>query len=271
MDTEHLMNTALEMVLSYGPRLLLAVITLIVGLWLIKLLRKIIKKAFENRQVELSLSRFLLSLIDITLKILLVISVVSMVGVQMTSFIALLGAAGLAVGMSLSGTLQNFAGGVVILLLKPFRVGEFIEAQGHMGTVEEIQIFNTVLKTPANQVIFVPNGALSTSSVVNYSREKTRRMDVTFGISYGDDIEKARKVIRSIIDKDARILKEPAGPMIAVQTLNDSSVDLLLRIWLKTEDFWDFHWEIKEKVKKGFDDNDITIPFPQRDVHLDKG
>jgi small conductance mechanosensitive channel len=268
MNVESVSDKALELILVYGPKLLLAIITLLVGLWLIKTFTKSLRKAFEKRDVEQSLSKFLLSLINVTLKILLVISVISMVGVQMTSFIALLGAAGLAVGMALSGTLQNFAGGVVILMLKPFKVGEFVEAQGHMGTVEEIQIFSTVLKTPANQVIFIPNGGLSTSSVTNYSRENTRRMDLTFGIGYQDDIDKARKIIQDSIKDDDRILNEPAEPMIAVQNLNDSSVDLLLRLWLSNDDYWDFYWEIREKIKKAFDREGITIPYPQTDVHL---
>lgn len=268
MDVQNLTDKALELLMGYGPKLVLAIITLIVGLWLIKVFTKGLRKTFEKREVEVSLSKFLTSLINITLKILLVISVVGMIGVEMTSFIALLGAAGLAIGMALSGTLQNFAGGVVILLLKPFKVGEFIEAQGHMGTVEEIQIFNTVLKTPANQVIFIPNGGLSTSSIINYSRENTRRMDLTFGIGYGDDIDKARRILEDIIKDDERILKEPAEPMIAVETLNNSSVDLLLRLWLTNEDYWDFYWEIREKVKNAFDEEGISIPFPQTDVHL---
>lgn len=268
MDIDKIAETAMQLVLSYGPKLLLAILTLIVGLWLIKIFKKGLTKAFEKREIEVSLHRFLLSLIGITLKILLFVSVIGMVGVEMTSFIALLGAAGLAIGMALSGTLQNFAGGVVILLLKPFKVGEFIESQGHMGTVEEIQIFNTVLKTPANQVIFIPNGGLSTSAVINYSRESTRRMDISFGISYSDDIQKARQIIQDVIKDDQRILQEPAAPMIAVENLNDSSVDLMLRLWLTNADYWDFYWEIREKVKDAFDAAGISIPFPQTDVHI---
>ena len=268
MNVNELADSGLDIVLTYGPKLLLAIITLLIGLWLIKFFSKGLRKTFEKREIEASLSKFLVSLINVTLKILLIISVVGMIGVQMTSFIALLGAAGLAFGMALSGTLQNFAGGVVIILIKPFKVGEFIEAQGHMGTVEEIQIFNTILKTPANQVIFIPNGGLSTSSIVNYSRENTRRMDLTFGISYSDDIDKARKILDDIIKNDDRILNQPAEPMIAVKELNDSSVDMLVRMWLKNEDYWDFYWGIREKVKKAFDDQNISIPFPQTDVHL---
>ncbi|MCF8218932.1 MAG: mechanosensitive ion channel [Bacteroidales bacterium] len=268
MDLNGISDSVLDAILTYGPKLLLAIITLLVGLWLIRFFSKGLRKTFEKREIEASLSKFLVSLINVTLKILLIISVVGMVGVQMTSFIALLGAAGLAFGMALSGTLQNFAGGVVIILIKPFKVGEFIEAQGHMGTVEEIQIFNTILKTPANQVIFIPNGGLSSSSVVNYSREDTRRMDLTFGISYSDDIDLARKILDDIIKDDDRILDKPAEPMIAVKELNDSSVDMMVRLWLKNDDYWDFYWGIREKVKKAFDEKGISIPFPQTDVHL---
>ncbi|MGM0612942.1 MAG: mechanosensitive ion channel family protein [Bacteroidota bacterium] len=268
MDVNGISDSISDAVLTYGSKLLLAIITLVVGLWLIRLFLKGLRKTFEKRNVEASLSKFLVPLINVTLKILLIISVVGMVGVQMTSFIALLGAAGLAFGMALSGTLQNFAGGVVIILIKPFKVGEFIEAQGHMGTVEEIQIFNTILKTPANQVIFIPNGGLASESIVNYSRENTRRMDLIFGISYSDDIDMARKILDDIIKDDDRILNEPAEPMIAVKELNDSSVDMMVRMWFKNEDYWDFYWGIREKVKKAFDEKGISIPFPQTDVHL---
>ncbi len=269
MDVNNLSEKALELILVYGPKFLLAIITLIVGLWLIKFLKKATKKTFEKRDVDLSLRKFLITIIDIGLKILLLISVISMIGVALTSFIALLGAIGLAIGMALSGTLQNFAGGVVILSLKPLKVGEFIEANGIMGTVEEIQIFNTVLKTPENQIVFMPNGNLSTTAITNYSRENTRRMDLTFGIGYDDDIDKAKKVLEDIIEGDERILQDPE-PMIAVKTLNDSSVDLLLRMWFKNEDYWGFYWEIWEKVKKAFDAQGITIPYPQQDVHFFK-
>lgn len=196
MNIEKLLETGNELILTYGPRLIGALITLIVGWWIISIIRNTLRKRFEKRNMEPSLRGFLNSMIGITLKILLLVSVVGMMGVQMTSFIAILGAAGLAVGMALSGTLQNFAGGVIILLFKPFKVSDYIEAQGHAGSVNEIQIFNTILKTPDNKTIIIPNGGLSTNSMTNYSTEPRRRVDFIFGIGYGDDVDKAKAVIQ---------------------------------------------------------------------------
>jgi small conductance mechanosensitive channel len=208
-------------------------------------------------------------MIGILLKILLLISVIGMVGVQMTSFIAILGAAGLAVGMALSGTLQNFAGGVIILLFKPFKVGDYIEAQGHSGSVNEIQIFNTILKTPDNKTIIIPNGGLSTGSMINYSTEPQRRVDFVFGIGYGDDVDKAKAVIQQLIDGDERILKDPA-PFIAVSELADSSVNLVVRVWAEASNYWGIHFDMHEKVYKTFDKEGLNIPFPQMDLHVHK-
>lgn len=190
-----------DLIMVYGPRLIGAIITLVIGLWIINILQKVVRKGFEKRDVDASLRGFLNSMIGILLKIMLFISVVGMLGVEMTSFIAILGAAGLAVGMALSGTLQNFAGGVMILIFKPFKVGDYIEAQGHAGSVNEIQIFNTILKTPDNKTIIIPNGGLSTGSMINYSAEPQRRVDFVFGIAYGDDVDKARSVLLKLITK----------------------------------------------------------------------
>jgi len=188
-------DRAIELLMDYGPRLLLAIITLIVGLWLIGRLVKFTKRLMDKRDFDNSLKSFLSSIISVLLKVLLVISVMSMIGIAMTSFIAILGAAGLAVGLALSGTLQNFAGGVMIMIFKPFQVGDFIEAQGHTGSVKEIQIFNTILKTPDNKTIIIPNGGLSTDSIVNFSTEETRRVDFTFGIGYNDNIDQVKNKI----------------------------------------------------------------------------
>jgi small conductance mechanosensitive channel len=192
-----------------------------------------------------------------------------MVGVAMTSFIAVLGAAGLAVGMALSGTLQNFAGGVMILIFKPFKVGDFIEAQGYAGSVREIQIFNTILKTPDNKTIIIPNGGLSTGSMVNYSAEETRRVDFTFGIGYNDNIDQAKGILSKLIENDTRILKDPA-PFIAVSELADSSVNLVVRVWARTADYWGVFFDMTEAVKKTFDNEGVEIPFPQTTLHLVK-
>lgn len=223
----------------------------------------------EKQNVNLSLRPFLKSMINVTLKVLLVISVMSMVGIQMTSFIAILGAAGLAVGMALSGTLQNFAGGVIILLLKPFKVGDFITAAGHSGVVHEIQIFNTILKTPDNKTIIIPNASISNSSMTNFSEEKTRRVDLVFGIGYNDDIDKAKSILWDIIKSDERVLKDPES-MVAVSELADSSVNFTMRVWVNSENYWPYYFDIHETVKKAFDANGISIPFPQTDVHLHK-
>ena len=197
----------------------------------------------------------------------LIISVLSMLGIEMTSFIAILGAAGLAVGMALSGTLQNFAGGVMILLFKPFKVEDVIEAQGFLGKVSEIQIFNTILKTPDNKTIIIPNGGLATGPMTNYTTEPQRRVDWTFGIGYGDDVDQAKTVIQALCDQDTRILKDPEL-FIAVSELADSSVNFAVRAWVKGEDYWDVYFDLNEKVYKTFDQKGLNIPFPQMDVHV---
>lgn len=190
-----------------------------------------------------------------------------MVGVQMTSFIAILGAAGLAFGLALSGTLQNFAGGVMLLIYKPFKVGDYIDAQGSAGTVAEIQIFHTILKTVDNKTIIIPNGGLSNSTMTNFSTEPLRRVDLTFGISYSDNIDKAREIILSVITADERIHKDPV-PFVGVISLGDSSVNLVTRVWADTPNYWAVFFSTNENVKKEFDKSGISIPFPQRDVHL---
>lgn len=269
MNIEKLLETGNELILTYGPRLIGALITLIVGWWIISIIRNTLRKRFEKRNMEPSLRGFLNSMIGITLKILLLVSVVGMMGVQMTSFIAILGAAGLAVGMALSGTLQNFAGGVIILLFKPFKVGDYIEAQGHSGSVNEIQIFNTILKTPDNKTIIIPNGGLSTNSMTNYSTEPRRRVDFVFRIGYGDDVDQARSVIKSLIEADDRILNDPE-PFIAVSELADSSVNLVVRVWAEASNYWGIYFDMHEKVYKAFDKEGLNIPFPQMDVHVHK-
>ncbi len=256
-----------ELAMTYGGKLLLAVITLIIGLWLIRKLSRLLRKIFEIRGFEKTLQSFLINLISTTLKVLLVISVITMVGIQMTSFIAILGALGLAFGMALSGTLQNFAGGVILLIFKPFKVGDFIEAQGFTGVVKEIQIFHTILNTPDNKTIIIPNGGLSTGSMTNYSAEPGRRVDLTFSISYGTNIDHAREVIMKVVGNDQRIQTEPV-PFVGVINLSESAVNLATRVWVDAKDYWDVYFDLNEKVKKAFDANGITIPFPQTDVHL---
>ncbi|MEN8121383.1 MAG: mechanosensitive ion channel domain-containing protein [Bacteroidota bacterium] len=260
-------DEAVGLIMVNGPKLLLAIITLIVGLWIIKSLTKTSSKMMKKGDMDESLRPFLTSIISIILKILLVISVMGMVGIEMTSFIAIMGAAGLAVGMALSGTLQNFAGGVMVLVFKPYKVGDFIEAQGYMGIVKEIQIFNTILLTLDNKRVIIPNAPISSGTLVNYSAESERRVDFTFGIGYNDDIDKTREVLLSIIKANNKILQNPE-PFIGVNELADSSVNLAVRVWVKGEDYWDVFFEMNETVKKEFDKQKISIPYPQTDVHL---
>ncbi len=258
-----------ELIITYGTRLIVGLLILIVGLWIIGMIVRGFKKVMLARNVDATLIPFLVSVVGVTLKILLVISVITYMGISMTSFIAVLGAAGLAVGMALSGTLQNFAGGVILLILRPFKVGDFIETQGYKGSVQEIQVFNTVILTPDNKTVIIPNGGLSTGALINYSTQATRRVDFTFGIGYGDDIDKARNVIMDVISRHEKVLQDPA-PFIGVVEHGDSSVNLVTRLWVNASDYWDVYFYMMEFVKKEFDKQGVSIPFPQRDVHLIK-
>ncbi len=246
-----------------------AILVLVIGLPIIRILSGALSRFMNKRGIDASLKPFLLSLFKNVLRILLFITALSMLGVQMTSFVAIIGAAGLAVGLALQGTLQNFAGGVIILLLRPFKIGDYIEGAGEAGTVKEIQIFNTILNTPDNVRVMVPNGKLSNDNIKNYSAENTRRVDMVFGIGYGDDIKKAKDVLEKIVTSDERILKDPA-PQVVVAELADSSVNFKVRPWVKGPDYWDVYFDMQRKVKEEFDANGISIPFPQRDVHLFK-
>lgn len=257
----------IALAVKYGAKVVLAILVLIIGLWLIKRVVKLVDKTMTKRNVDPSLKPFLHSIIGVLLKIMLVITVASMVGVEMTSFIAVLGAAGLAVGLALQGSLANFAGGVLILLLKPFKVGDFIEGAGHSGTVREIQIFYTYITTVSNQEVIIPNGKLSNDAMTNFSYHDTRRMELTYGIGYGDDIDKAKAILQRLMEEEERLLKDPA-PMMFVDSLADSSVNIQVRMWSKRPDYWDIRWNFPEKVKKAFDAEGISIPFPQRDVHF---
>ncbi len=266
---ENYQENAIELLMTYGPRLIGALIVLIVGLQLINWFSRWFRSLLEKRAVDPSLQPFLRSLVSMLFKVLLVISVMGMVGIQMTSFIAILAAAGLAIGLALSGTLQNFAGGVIILMFKPYKVGDFITAQGYSGTVEEIQIFVTMLKTPQNVVIIIPNSALATNSLTNFSVKPIRRADWSFGIAYGDSYDKAKEVLLKILQEDERVLKDPA-PFIALGELADSSVNITVRAWANSADFWGVFFDMNEKVYKAFAKEGINIPFPQMDVHIQK-
>jgi len=263
---EYLAKT-IDMAIVYLPKLLLAIIVLVVGLRIIKLVTRGLDRALNKTKTDQTLHKFLMSLVGILLKVLLFISVASMVGIATTSFVALLGAAGLAIGLALQGSLANFAGGVLILFFKPFKVGDFIEAQGFSGTVSQIQIFSTVLKTPDNKTIIIPNGGLAGGSMINFSSEPTRRIDMTFGIGYGDDIRQAKALLHKIVKEETRILTEPEA-LVVVTELADSSVNIAVRVWCKKEDYWSIFHAMQEKVKESFDQAGISIPFPQQDIHL---
>ncbi|NMT62506.1 mechanosensitive ion channel family protein [Marinobacter orientalis] len=267
INASELWEQALSLIMTYAPKLVLAIITLIVGLWLINRFVAVVDKKLGAK--DPTLNKFLCGLISIIFKVMLLISVASMVGIATTSFIAVIGAAGLAIGLALQGSLGNFAGGVLILIFKPFKVGDTIEAQGFLGTVAEIQILYTVVNTFDNRRVVIPNGSLSNDTLVNVSIYHQRRCDMTFGIHYDDDIDKALAVLRRLFDEDERSLKDPE-PRICVGSLGDNSVNLMFRAWVATDDLWPYYWDMHEKVKKAFDAEGITIPFPQRDVHVYK-
>ncbi len=267
MSGEELIQMSIRGVLSVGSRILIALILLFVGRWIIKYLRKGLNRMLANRKVEASLRSFLMSMANITLTLFLIIVIIGILGIDTTSFIAVFASAGLAVGMALSGTLQNFAGGVMILIFKPFKVGDYIEAQGQSGTVKEIQLFNTVINTTDNKTILIPNGGLSTGIINNYSKENSRRVDWTFGIGYGDDYDKAKATIAELLESDGRVFKDPAY-FIALTSMGDSSVNIVVRAWTASSDYWGVFFDMNEKVYKRFAEVGLNIPYPQMDVHL---
>ena len=253
--------------ISIAIKICIAIAVYFIGRWLIRYIRRVIGRIMEKRNVDLSLRIFVQNLVKIVLILFLVTVIIGVLGIDTTSFVALFASAGLAIGMALSGTLQNFAGGVMVLLFKPYRVGDYIEAQGQSGTVKEIQLFNTVLNTPDNKTILVPNGSLSTGIINNYSHEERRRVDWTFGIGYGDSYDYAKATLRELLEADERILKDPAY-FIALHSLGDSSVNIVVRAWVATPDYWNVYFGMNEKVYKVFNERGINIPFPQMDVHL---
>lgn len=257
----------ITVLMEYSPRLISAAIILVIGWTAIKLTKKLIVRIMTKREMEPTLSKFLADILIWTLKILLFVTVISRLGVENSSFVAIIGAAGLAIGLSLQGSLSNFAGGVLIIMFKPFKAGDFIEAQGVMGTVNQIQIFVTQLITVDNQVIFVPNGSLSNGNIINYSYSDTRRADLTVGISYSSNIKLAKELAMQVLENHPSVLKNPA-PMILVKELADSSINLAVRPWALLPDFFEMRSDVLEQIKIKFDENNIEIPFPQRDVHI---
>lgn len=266
---EQFLNSLLEQGGHLGWTIIKAVIVFIVGRFLIRMVNKLVRRILTKRDFDPSVKSFVGSLVNVTLMILLIISVVGALGVQTTSFAALLASAGVAIGMALSGNLSNFAGGLIILLFKPYKVGDYIESQGVGGTVKEIQIFHTILITPDNRNIFIPNGSLSSGVVVNVSNETTRRVDWTFGVEYGSDYEKVKQVILSVLSKDERIFTDPA-PFIELTQLADSSVNIVVRVWVKSSDYWGVYFTTNREIYATFNEVGIGFPFPQLTVHQAK-
>lgn len=269
INLEEILNKSVELVITYGMKLIYAVLVLFIGFYAIKLIRKAFSKFVYNKLNDATLQTFLSSFISILLKVILIITVISMLGIEMTSMVALLGAAGLAIGMAFSGTLQNFAGGIMILFFKPFKVSDTIEAQGYIGTVSAIQIFHTILTTPDNKIIVIPNGGLSTGSLINYSAQDKRRVDWTFGVAYGSETEKVKNIIFDLLKTDKRIFEDPKA-VIVLSQLADSSVNFTVRAWVATSDYWDVLFSINERVYEAFNKEGINIPFPQVEVHMAK-
>lgn len=256
--------------LSLGWKILKVAVIWLLGRWLTRRLISIVRLLMEKRNTNLTVRTFLLSFIDVVALIILLVIIISILGIDTSSFIALFASAGVAIGMALSGTLQNFAGGVIILLFRPFKVGDFIEAQGQTGSVKEIQIFNTLIQTGDNKTILVPNGPLSTGIINNYSRESLRRVDFTFSISYGDDYEKAKAVLEELIAADSRILDKPAAPFIALHSLSASSIDIVVRVWAAQENYWGIYFDMNKAVYETFPKRGLNFPYQTFTVNVNK-
>jgi small conductance mechanosensitive channel len=267
MDFSNVLGKVYELLTVYGMKVVAAIVIIIVGRWVARGISNLIKRGMRKSKTDETLVSFVGNLSYVALLAFVVIAALNQLGIQTASFIAVVGAAGLAIGLALQGSLANFAAGVLMIIFKPFKADDFIEGAGVAGTVEKIQIFTTQLKTPDNKTIIVPNSKLMGDNITNYTMKGTRRVDFVFGIGYEDDIDKARQVIDRIINEDERVLKEPA-PMVAVSELADSSVNFTTRAWTTAGDYWSFYFDTTEKVKKQFDAEGISIPFPQRDVHV---
>tara|TARA_B110000967_G_C18819965_1_gene528166 strand:- start:412 stop:1236 length:825 start_codon:yes stop_codon:yes gene_type:complete len=256
-----------ELVVLYGVKILMALVIFIVGKWIVKKLSNVVKKLMQKNEVDPAIRNFAGSIIYYTLLVFVCIAALGQLGIQTASFVAIVGAAGLAVGLALQGSLSNFAAGVLLLIFRPFKVGDFVEIAGSSGVIQSIQIFTTELNTPDNKKVIVPNGGVISGNIVNYSANDTRRVDLVFGIGYSDDIDSAKKVIEGILQADKRVLEIPEAT-VAVVELADSSVNFVCRPWVKTADYWGVYFDLTEAVKKAFDNNGISIPFPQQDVHM---
>lgn len=260
-------DKAVEWVAAYGMRIIGALLILLIGIWAAKLVRKVLCKLMERSKVEPMLISFVGSLAYCVMVVFVVIAALDKLDVKTTSFVAILGAAGLAVGLALQGSLANFASGVLMVIFKPFKVNDYIEAAGITGVVQEIHIFTTIVNTRDNKRIIIPNAKITEDNIINYTANNKRRVDLTAGIGYGDDIDKARASIQAVLEENPHILKSPA-PQIAVSEMADSSVNFVVRPWTTPEHYWDVYFGVTEAIKKRFDADGITIPFPQRDVHI---
>ncbi len=268
-NAEQLLDKLIELSITAGKHILIAVVIFIVGRFLIGLINHLFARLLERRKVDATIQTFLKSLVKILLMLLLVVSVIGALGVNTTSFAALLASAGVAIGMALSGNLQNLAGGLIVLLFRPYKVGDWIEAQGVQGAVKEIQIFHTILTMSDNKVVYVPNGSMSSGVVINYSRNETRRLSWTVGIDYGEDTLRAERVVRDVIAADSRILGDPA-PYVAVEALDASSVNLVVRVWVKQADYWGVNYDMNRAIYDAFNKAGINFPYPQQTVHVVK-
>ena len=264
---EEILDKIYQLLTVYGLKVLAAIAIFIIGRWVAKGVRKLVERMMTKGKVDSTLVTFTSNMAYIGLLAFIVIAALGQLGIQTTSFIAILGAAGLAVGLALQGSLSNFAAGFLLIIFRPFKVGDLIEAAGVFGVVEAIQIFTTQLKTADNKTVIIPNAKLTDDNIVNWTVKGTRRVDMVFGIGYDDDIDKARSLMAEIIAEDSRILETPA-PQISVSELADSSVNFVVRPWVKVEDYWGVHFDLTEKIKKAFDANGVSIPFPQRDIHV---
>jgi small conductance mechanosensitive channel len=256
-----------ELIAVWGIKVIAAIAIFVIGFWVAKLFRKIIEKVLSHRKMDATIGTFVANLVYYALLAFVILAALGKLGIQTTSFVAIIGAAGLAIGLALQGSLANFAAGFLMIIFRPFKVGDFIEGAGTAGTVEKIQIFTSQMLTPDNKTVIVPNASLTAGNIVNYSTTGTRRIDMVFGIGYEDDIDKARQIISAAIAADERVLKSPE-PLIAVSELADSSVNLVARPWAQTKDYWGVYFALTETIKKRFDQEGISIPYPQRDVHV---
>ena len=266
VDWDSLFERLTDWSIEIGKSILGAILIYIVGRFIIKQINRLVSKILEKRKLEISVQTFLKSLLSLLLNLILAFAIIAKLGVETTSFAAILASAGVAIGMALSGNLSNFAGGLIILVFKPFKVGDYIDGQNASGTVKEIQIFHTILSTVDNKIIYVPNGSLSSNAIVNYSKQETRRAEWVFGVEYGEDFERVKAVLERIIAADERILQTPA-PFIGLGSLSASSVDVKVRVWTKSSDYWDVVFDMNRVVYETFNKEGIGFPFPQLTVH----